>query len=101
MRILPGREVPGTVIRSAEIMSILKTCVRWFLRFLRYMVVSEMIGNLADNLVFIPLKNEIFRMLEYGEEVEDQVGEEGASGPGGCGEGEVGKEDWGSGGGRV
>ena len=93
-----GKEVPVKVIRSAETMELLKTSIRWFLKFSRYVVVSVMIGNLADHLVFIPLENEIFRMLDHGEEVGDQAGEDGASGPAGGGEGVVGNEEAGGGG---
>ena len=84
------------VISSAE-MNMLKTLIRWLLRFLHYVVVSVMIGNLADRLVFIPLVNEIFRMLDHGEEVGDHAGEYGASGPAGGGEGGVGNEAGGGG----
>ena len=93
------REVSGIkVIKSAK-MNMLKTLIRWLLIFLHYVLVSVMIGNLADRFVFIPLENETFRVLDHGEEVGDQVGEDGASGPaGGCGGG-VGNEA--GGGGRV
>ena len=91
--------MPIKVIRSAETMETLKTFIRWFLKFLHYVVVSIMIGNLADHVVFILLENEIFRMLDYGEEVGDQVGEDVVGGPDGGGEGRVGAEI--SGGGQV
>ena len=58
------------LLRSAK-MSLIKTVVKWILLFLRYILVSVVVGNVMDEFLFHPLEAEIFRFMGSGEESGD------------------------------